>query len=68
MVHDDDYDRGGSDADREEADRKLFANMQKLSMRNSSNPYMLTWYTLIALLYYISVRLFGRHYFNHINP
>lgn len=67
MVHDDDYDKGGRETDRKEADCKLFTNMQKLSMRNSNNPYALTWYTLIALLYYISVRVFGRHYFNYAN-
>lgn len=65
MVHDDDYDKGGTDADRKEADRDLFVNMEKLTMRNSNNPYSIVWFTLIALLYYMSVRLFGRYYFNY---
>lgn len=64
-VHDDDYDKGGVEADRKEADRNLFLNMQKLSCKQCRDPYKLTWYTLIALLYYVSTRLFGRFYFSY---
>lgn len=39
--------------------------MLKVSQKDCSNPYALTWFTLIALLYYVSVRIFGRFYFNY---
>jgi len=32
---------------------------------DSRNPYNLTWHTFIALLYYTSIRIFGRFYFNY---
>lgn len=67
-IHDDDYDKGGGEEQRKEADTNLFLNMQKISSRQSRNPYALTWFTLIALLYYISTRLFGRYYFNYDTP
>lgn len=62
-MHDDDYDRGGSAEDRKKADRRLFRNMMKLVMKNNGSPWQVLWLTFIALLYYVSVRLFGRFYF-----
>lgn len=64
-LHDNDYDIGGSEADRKEADARLFDNMQRISRRASRNPFALVWFTHIALLYYVSVRAFGRFYFNY---
>lgn len=68
VLHDNEYDKGGGEDQRKEADTNLFLNMQKISSRQSRNPYALTWFTLIALLYYISTRLFGRYYFNYDTP
>lgn len=67
VLHDNEYDKGGGEEQRKEADRHLFVNMQKVSSKQSRNPWALTWFTLIALLYYISTRLFGRYYFNYNN-
>lgn len=64
-LHDNDYDIGGDGEMRRKADLSLFLRMQKVSQRESRNPYALTWFTLIALLYYMSVRIFGRFYFNY---
>lgn len=63
-IHDDDYDIGGDGEMRRKADLSLFLRMLKVS-RNNRNPYAITWFTLIALLYYMSVRIFGRFYFNY---
>ena len=65
VLHDNDYDKGGGRTERKEADMRLFENMQKVSRNQSHNPYTLTWFTLIALLYYISTRVMGRFYFNY---
>lgn len=65
VLHDTAYEKGGGDQQRKEADMALFANMQKVSRRHNNNPFALAWFTLIALLYYVSVRLFGRYYFNY---
>lgn len=61
-IHDDDYDRGGS---RKEADRNLFTNCMKTIIKEETNPFRVVWFTLISLLYYISVRVFGHFYFNY---
>ena len=65
VMHDDDDDKGGSEEQRKESDINLFLNMQKLSSRQNHSPYTLTWFTMIALLYYISTSVFGRYYFNY---
>lgn len=64
-LHDNDYDIGGSEKERREADLSLFLRMQKVSHREHRNPHILVWFSLIALLYYVSVRVFGRFYFNY---
>lgn len=65
VLHDNAYDKGGTEHDRKAADLNLFANMRKVAAKHSHNPYNLTWHTLIALLYYTSIRIFGRFYFNY---
>lgn len=65
VLHDNDYDKGGSKQDRKNADIRLFFRMQCLSRRMNRNPFVLTWFTLIALLYYSSIRIFGSFYFNY---
>lgn len=57
--------RGGSECERKEADIALFGNMQRVSRSHSRMPFTLVLFTLIALLYYASVRLFGRFYFTY---
>ena len=64
-MHDDDYDKGGNEQDRKAADRCLFSRMTNLSLRQHTNPWKIVWLVLIALLYYISIRIFGRFYFNY---
>lgn len=64
-IHDDDYDRGGGAAERKEADKGLFSDMLHLIQQRESDPRKVTLYVGIAFLYYLSVRLFGRFYFNY---
>lgn len=67
-MHDDDYDRGGTAGDRREADRKLFARMVRLIAKGGYvwQPWRCVWMVFVAWLYYVSVRVFGRFYFNYI--
>ena len=65
VVHDDAYERGGTEAERKRADIELFSNMQKVSRTATDKPVTLAWFTLIALLYYVSIRIFGRFYFSY---
>lgn len=64
-MHDDDYDNGGNSQDRKNADRRLFKRMIKLSLKQYSNPWKIIWFMLISILYYISIRIFGKFYFNY---
>ncbi|MCM1439031.1 MAG: hypothetical protein NC131_07440 [Roseburia sp.] len=64
-VHDDDYERGGDSSARRAADRRLFTNCATIIHRESGgNPWRIAWLIHIAMIYYISVRTFGRFYFN----
>lgn len=63
-IHDDDYDLGGN---RRDADRRLFRNCLKVIWTEETNPWSMTWMTLIAFSYYLCVRIFGRFYFNYDN-
>lgn len=65
VLHDNDYDIGGSGEMRRKADLTLFLNMFKV-IQKESNPFAMVWFAHIALLYYVSVRIFGRFYFNYI--
>lgn len=65
VMHDDEYDWGGSSDDRYNADVGLFLNMMKVVQKEHRNPFAVVWFTLIALLYFLSVRLFGCFYFNY---
>ena len=65
FLHDNEYDKGGDECNRKVVDRQLFNNMQKVSRQLSNEPFTLTWFTLIALLYYVSVRLFGRFFYKY---
>ena len=42
VLHDNEYDKGCGEEQRKEADTNLFLNMQKISTRQSRNPYALT--------------------------
>lgn len=66
VIHDNDYDKGGSEHSRKLADSLLFWRMLFLSEESTTSPFKMTWFILIALLYYVSVRIFGRFYFNYI--
>ena len=61
-IHDDDYDRGG---DRKKADQSLFLGCLKIILKEETNPWKISWLTLISLFYYLAVRIFGRFYFNY---
>lgn len=60
-MHDDEYDAGGN---RREADRRLFDRMCKTALRLDRPPLYKLWLFGIAMLYYVSVRIFGGFYFN----
>lgn len=64
-IHDDDYDVGGSKADRAEADAALFRNMLIIITKSNYNVWKSYHLATIALVYYISVRIFGKQYFNY---
>jgi hypothetical protein len=65
-MHDDDYDRGGNKADRKDADRLLFFRMmRKVTDDRNEHPTVFVWMTIIAYIYYMAVRVFGRFYFNY---
>lgn len=74
-MHDDDYDRGGNEQDRWIADRWLYNRMLKVIRQNyvqnhrvvtdKSSPWEILKLVMVANLYYASVRLFGRFYFNY---
>lgn len=65
VIHDDAYDIGGNERDRKAADKILFYRIIELVNREYPTPWKTTWFTLIALLYYVSVRAFGKFYFNY---
>ena len=61
--HDMAYDFGGTEESRKHADVWLYRNMVDRATRYCK-PLKATYLTCIALLYYFSVRLFGKNYFN----
>ena len=65
-IHDDDYDIGGKELEREIADVKLQANMLKVIERDKTlSLAKRKWLIFISKIYYLSVRFFGKHYFNY---
>lgn len=64
-IHDDDYDVGGNKADRAKADDALFRNMLITITKSDCNVWKSYHLTTMALIYYISVRIFGKQYFNY---
>lgn len=64
-IHDDNYDVGGSKADRAKADAALFRNMLIIITKSNYNVWKSYHLATIALVYYISVRIFGKQYFNY---
>lgn len=63
-AHDAAYDTGGTESSRKLADRWLYRRMVSKSIDNF-NPFKASMMNLIALFYYISVRIFGRYYFSY---
>lgn len=76
-MHDNDYDHGGDGLDRWIADRWLYRRMIQIIYKDYtqnyyvctklSSPWKILKLVMIANIYYISVRLFGRFYFNYSN-
>lgn len=64
-VHDDDYDKGGDKKSRHQADTRLYYNMLKTITKQDCCVWKGAVLTMVALVYYISVRIFGRAYFNY---
>lgn len=58
-----DYDIGGTSKDRKIADKKLSYNMKKIIYKY--NWLKKIYFKNIIILYYISIRIFGRFYFNY---
>lgn len=65
VMHDDDYDRGGDSDDRFDADMNLYVNMMKVVKKENKSMFAVIWFTFIASLYFVGVRLFGNFYFNY---
>ena len=53
VIHDYDYTVGGNELDRIKADKKLL-----LCIKNNGHP-------ILAIIYYLVVRLFGKKHFNY---
>lgn len=67
VMHDDGYDKGGTEEHRKVIDALLYWRMISIvSGEKETTPCKNTWFVLIAFLYYVSVRIFGRFYFNYI--
>lgn len=64
-IHDDDYDRGGNENDRKNADLRLYMNCFRKIAKAGFAPAKTWWLTNVAMLYYCSVRLMGSNYFNY---
>lgn len=64
-IHDTAYDVGGNEEDRKKADVWLFRNMIKKIITSDFSPLKISYFVFIALTYYISVRMFGKKYFNY---
>lgn len=64
-VHDNDYDAGGNKTNRLQADTKLFRNMLKTTLNKQYSVWKTYHLITMALMYYISVRIFGKQYFNY---
>lgn len=66
-MHDDAYDEGGTEAERMVADKVFFIRMVRLLFKKRWElaPWRYAWLVFIAYIYYISVRVFGRFYFNY---
>lgn len=60
-IHDDEYER--IDISRSMADKNLFLGCIKTIMKKEINPWKISWLGFISLLYYISVRIFGKLYY-----
>lgn len=65
VMHDDDYDRGGSAQDRKEYDTALYWHILTIASKEHPSALKMKWFTFIAFIYYISVRIFGKFYFNY---
>lgn len=61
-LHDDDYDM--ATVSRRTADRLLFTRMCKVVQGLDGSPIKAVWLYHVALLYYVSVRVFGGLYYN----
>ncbi len=64
-VHDDDYDRGGTEEDRMEADLRLLGNMMLTVKRGGHCWVKRKWMALWAVAYYVAVRNCGAPYFKY---
>lgn len=60
-LHDDYYERGY--LSRKKCDEVLFMNMVRKVNETETKPMRVLWFVNIAMLYYVSVRLFGWMYF-----
>lgn len=65
-VHDDDYDRGGSEYMRQCADYGLYVRMNKVIDRGGYGRVKTLWLRMWSRVYYLAVRAFGRPYFNYV--
>lgn len=64
-IHDYYYDVGGTKQSRKIADKILFDHCIDRISNLTDSVWKKVWLVHIALFYYISVRLFGRFYFNY---
>lgn len=63
VKHDNAYDWGGDAEARKRADKELFRDCMKISSRRTKNALKRLYFACIAILYYVSVRIFGWIYF-----
>lgn len=66
VLHDELYDLGGTENDREKADKRLFDDMLRHSIDYFTDRVVSQWWFItLAFIYWMAVRLFGKSTFNY---
>jgi len=66
VLHDELYNKGGTEEDRKRADMRLFNDMVRHSISYFGDRISAQmWFLILAYLYYKAVRIFGHSQFNY---
>lgn len=67
-LHDEGYNKGGTERDRWYADNRFWLAMRLDIYKSVKNPFLRQYYFMWCRIYYIAVRLFGKKQFNYNGP